>query len=450
MSFESLFSSRFFQAIVENSPDMIVIVDEEGRIVFVNNRCSTLLGYEQDELIGKDVEILVPEEFRNHKEMRDNYQNNPVLKEMGNRPFLVAMHKSGTRVPVDISLNSLRSDGSDEGHARLVQAVMKDAMPRWKIQQDLHRISRTDLLTGAWNRRHFDEVVENELERSRRYGYPISLMLTDIDNFKDINDSHGHSTGDLVLVRVTDLMRMLLRKSDLLTRWGGEEFVVLMPNTTLSNAGILAERMREVIASHHIDDMIHVTASMGVAEYIPSESREHWIGRADIAMYKAKRAGRNRVEIDATQTTLPQGGEWIDGTFAHLLWKEHFLSGNRIIDVQHQGLFNDANQLLSAMLSGQPADDLCMTADVLVRDMIQHFQDEEAILMAVGYPEVKAHADLHRKLIEKACTLVDRFRAGALEVGELFQFLAYDVVARHLLSADRKFFPYLAIPGSPT
>ena len=121
----------------------------------------------------------------------------------------------------------------------------------------------------------------------------------------------------------------------------------------------------------------------------------------------------------------------------------HFLSGNGVMDTQHQGLFNDANALRVAILSGRPLDQVGAIIDTLIRDVIQHFRDEEAILAAADYSGTAKHAALHRELVNSTATLVGRFRAGTLGIGEVFQFLAHDVLAKHLIDADRDFIRYL-------
>jgi len=117
--------------------------------------------------------------------------------------------------------------------------------------------------------------------------------------------------------------------------------------------------------------------------------------------------------------------------------------GNAVIDTQHQGLFDAADNLRAGILAGRPVDEVSATVDVLIRQVVAHFHDEEAILAASGYPETAKHAALHRELVVRAATLRGRFRVGALRIGELFQFLAHDVISEHMLSADRDFTPYL-------
>jgi diguanylate cyclase (GGDEF)-like protein len=160
---------------------------------------------------------------------------------------------------------------------------------------ELQRLAATDRLTGIWNRFHFDEAAVTEIERATRYGEPLSLLLFDIDHFKTINDTHGHLVGDQVLVELTQRVRQHLRTGDLLARWGGEEFVVLLPHTRGEDALKLAEKLRHLIAGEPFPAAGQVTSSFGVAEFRPHETSDLWLTRVDGALYAAKAGGRNRV-----------------------------------------------------------------------------------------------------------------------------------------------------------
>ncbi len=164
---------------------------------------------------------------------------------------------------------------------------------------ELERLATTDTLTGIWNRRHFEELVAAETQRGGRYGEPLSLLLFDIDHFKTINDTHGHLVGDQVLIALSHRVRDQLRGVDVLARWGGEEFVVLLPHCDGARAQQLAEKLRALIAAEPFPGAGRVTSSFGVAEYRPPESADAWLDRADGALYQAKAAGRNRVWLGA-------------------------------------------------------------------------------------------------------------------------------------------------------
>ncbi|WP_254956737.1 MULTISPECIES: GGDEF domain-containing protein [unclassified Cyanobium] len=162
----------------------------------------------------------------------------------------------------------------------------------------LERLASTDGLTGLWNRRELDERVRREIDRADRYGDDLSLVLYDIDHFKTINDRFGHPAGDRVLVELGRRLRSQLRESDGLGRWGGEEFLVLMPHSSGEEARRLAEKLRRLVAETPVEDVGTVTASFGVAQRRPQEPAEAWFRRVDGALYRAKQAGRNRVELD--------------------------------------------------------------------------------------------------------------------------------------------------------
>ncbi len=163
------------------------------------------------------------------------------------------------------------------------------------------QLARTDALTGLNNRRHFVDLAEHELVSARRYHRPISLCLFDIDHFKQVNDRWGHSLGDEILKHVADIARAHLREADVLGRYGGEEFAVLLPDNGAQPARVVAERIRQTIADHDIETgtgPIRVTISLGIAELGPAEDTlSALIHRADQAMYAAKRAGRNQTVV---------------------------------------------------------------------------------------------------------------------------------------------------------
>jgi diguanylate cyclase (GGDEF)-like protein len=170
---------------------------------------------------------------------------------------------------------------------------------------DLHEMVRiqavTDELTGLYNLRHFHDTLDGEIERSRRFGQDVGLMLLDIDDFKRVNDTYGHQQGDLVLIEVGRVLRALSRDIDEPARYGGEEMAVILPQTDVAGAELLAERMRAAVAGIEIDRLdgggrLQVTASFGVAS-LPANARDKdsLIAEADAALYRAKRSGKNRV-----------------------------------------------------------------------------------------------------------------------------------------------------------
>jgi len=162
-------------------------------------------------------------------------------------------------------------------------------------EQEIRQLSLTDALTGVGNRRRLDEALIMEVERSARYHAALSLMVLDIDHFKRVNDSWGHETGDRILKETGAVLRKMARGTDIATRMGGEEFVVLLPETDLEAALICAERFRSALEARDCGLPAPVTSSFGVACLQSGESGASLLARADAALYAAKQAGRNRV-----------------------------------------------------------------------------------------------------------------------------------------------------------
>ncbi|GHC30157.1 GGDEF domain-containing protein [Aidingimonas halophila] len=186
----------------------------------------------------------------------------------------------------------------------LWHGVMLDISEQVAHEAHLRRLSDTDALTGLANRRKLMKRLDEEIAKSNRYGTPLSLMLLDLDHFKQVNDTWGHLQGDQVLAEFGSLCTGLIRTEDTLARLGGEEFAILLPLTPQSHCQALAERLRHHIAGHDFGiGQGKVTASIGVAEHRVGESRERLIDRADNSLYIAKEQGRNRV-ISCTVTAI--------------------------------------------------------------------------------------------------------------------------------------------------
>lgn len=438
---ESYSPEQFYEAICQGSPDVIVIVDRQGNMVFVNDRSYELLGYTPEELIGKNVECLVPPQFTEHARLRTDYHRAPEPHIMGNRPILSAWHKSGVEIPVDIALSPLPEIG---GRVGMVLAAIRNALPRWSAYQeqyvqsvalnaaangiiitDCHgvicwanpsvsrmtgyslkelvghhtRILKSgqhepsfykdiwdtvlagktwfgsitnkrkdgslyyeeqhiapvisekgevthfiaikqditsrkiaelalktaneelnlkiaqieslhyqlreqairDPLTGLFNRRYLEETMVRERARVRRERKTLSLVLIDVDNFKQVNDTAGHAAGDLVLKALAELLLRTTRTSDVACRMGGDEFLILLPGASLKIATQKAEHWRKTFYQdqHEILSQtghIHCSLSLGVTELRTSdESTDSLLNRADEYLYMAKKQGRNQV-----------------------------------------------------------------------------------------------------------------------------------------------------------
>ncbi|CUW39904.1 Putative diguanylate cyclase with hemerythrin-like metal-binding domain-containing protein [Magnetospirillum sp. XM-1] len=310
-------------------------------------------------------------------------------------------------------------------------------------REELEHLARHDTLTGAWSRIRIEESAQQEMLRNSRYGHPVSLIFIDLDHFKRVNDGYGHAVGDEVLKTFCDIAQKCMRSTDLLGRWGGEEFVIVTPNSGLMIAILLAERIRKAVMAFDFPGVGHVTASFGVAEYREDETWESWLCRSDAALYAAKEGGRNRVVTDACEADEADEAELLDLSFLRLVWRSTYESGHALLDTQHRNLFEHANNLLTAVIGERPTDEVAPQIEALVADLLDHFRDEEAVFRSIGYSGADEHAQTHQGLIDRAGELVAIFTSGELALGDLFNFLAYDVVAKHMLSEDRKFFGHI-------
>jgi len=168
-----------------------------------------------------------------------------------------------------------------------------------RARQEVERLSRTDPLTGLFNRRHLEETLRAEYERARRYNHDLSLAMIDVDHFKRVNDRYGHPAGDRVLAEVADVCRRGIRTTDLAARYGGEEFCLVLPQTGIRAAVVVAERVRALIEELRFespDGGFQATVSIGVAAVAGRDvGWEPILSEADQALYRAKKTGRNRV-----------------------------------------------------------------------------------------------------------------------------------------------------------
>ncbi|WP_100640184.1 diguanylate cyclase [Marinobacter salexigens] len=177
-------------------------------------------------------------------------------------------------------------------------------------QRKLRKLATIDSLTELFNRRHASDMADNEIARFRRVGHPVAFMLLDVDHFKQINDQYGHETGDIILAEIGKIVPAQLRTQDIAARWGGEEFLVILPDTGIDSALASAERIRVALCDHDWEavtgEQVKVTVSVGVSELGEGDDRGSVISRADRALYRGKAGGRNRVETEVVKEAAAQ------------------------------------------------------------------------------------------------------------------------------------------------
>ena len=286
---------QHLHSLIASMNDVVFVVDMDGRISdfhwpaqtdFPLPEASTYIGQDYHRVLPEDVSLAVAEAI-------------PLLRNDHTPRSQEVMFPLGGQPRYFQATFSALLDGSVRPRGFL--CVARDITRRRAMETELLRLATTDPLTGVANRRRFMEQLEMELGRVRRFGKPATLLMFDLDHFKDVNDQHGHAIGDAVLKHFADLAVGRLRKIDLFGRLGGEEFGILLPGTEMPGAREFAEKFRSLVAETPCvteKGAIVYTVSVGIADFDPADpDPDHILARADVALYRAKAGGRNRVEV---------------------------------------------------------------------------------------------------------------------------------------------------------
>ncbi|MCG5501200.1 sensor domain-containing diguanylate cyclase [Ectothiorhodospira lacustris] len=274
---------------LEANSDQVVMTDRAGHIVYVNRAFEKQTGYRRQDVLGKNPRILKSGHHDGtfYKELWDTLQSGQPF-----RATFVNKARDGSLFHLEQTITPVRDELGEITH---YMSTGKDISERVRMEQVLRRMATIDLLTGLPNRSFGEQLLEREWHRAGRYAEGFSLIMADIDHFKAINDQHGHEVGDQVLSWMGQLLQDLVRRSDTAIRWGGEEFLILIPKTDLRDAVELAERVRAGIGRHAHPVVGHVTLSLGVSSRREDDTRKTLLRRADDALYGAKEAGRDCV-----------------------------------------------------------------------------------------------------------------------------------------------------------
>ena len=276
-------------SVQQGSPDI--------HIVDVNTDYQRLWGESREDWLGSSP-VVVQQEAANGKILAQLHEALSPLTNSADGVFEgisgreISRHYDGKCRHIEWRITAMGK--CHHGQFTLV-LTQRDVTEQMEKEAQLERLATTDILTGLVNRSQFDAVLKNELNRHDRYSRPLSLIMLDLDYFKDINDNYGHDVGDQVLVELAHLLKRNLRKADCCARWGGEEFMLLAPETSLEQAVILADKIRSTIKHTDFPIQGSVTASFGVVEVHSQESGKSVMKRVDDALYRAKEKGRDRV-----------------------------------------------------------------------------------------------------------------------------------------------------------
>lgn len=282
-----------FQSLLESAPDSIVIIEQTGEICLANLQVEKLFGYSSAELLGKLIEVLVPEiHFPDrpglHSVPAAKGDTQPIFKDKE----LYGIHKDGTKFPIEISLAPIKTKAG-----LLTTIVIHDISARKRAEDRLVRQANFDALTGLPNRMLAADRLAQALAHARRKRLNVAVMFIDIDRFKNVNDTLGHSVGDRLLAEVARCLSDSVHEDDTVARLGGDEFLIILPELkTLASAEIVAERVLNALSRpFKLDDReLFTGASIGITGYPDdSDDADVLLRNADSAMYQAKEAGRN-------------------------------------------------------------------------------------------------------------------------------------------------------------
>ncbi|MFZ3136368.1 MAG: diguanylate cyclase [Thermodesulfovibrionales bacterium] len=282
-----------YRTLVEQSLEGILIV-QNGLIKFANPTLMKNLNYVESEMVGKDIlRFLYPDD-------RDMLANN--LRKLSEHQFMDSSlelrmaHKNEEGIYMEVLLTQIQYEDNPA-----ILVTLRNITERKKAEAELKRLVITDDLTGLFNQRYFYTQITKEIERSKRHNRHLSMILIDIDLFKDFNDTYGHWEGDFVLKKIGEILLKHVRDIDMPFRYGGEEFTVILPETNHEDAIIVAERIRKAVAQNVFypftldgqPDVVSKTVSIGITEFREQDDMKSFVKRADNALYQAKKQGRN-------------------------------------------------------------------------------------------------------------------------------------------------------------
>jgi len=275
-----------YRAIIQTTSDGFNICDTEGKFIEANSAYCAMVGFSREELLNLSLEAI--EAHENAAMIKAHIRD---IITMGSDTFRSKhKHKNGSTVDVEITVTYLNTYGG-----RFFSFV-RDITERRKIEEELLRAATYDRLTGVLNRQALEDKILAEMERAKRYDTSFSLIMLDLDDFKQINDTFGHLAGDRALSSIAEILRQNVRVVDHVGRWGGEEFMILLAEASGGEAAQVAEKLRIALTAYKIDAAACVTASFGVTTNRRNDTLDSLINRVDSLLYVAKYRGKNQVE----------------------------------------------------------------------------------------------------------------------------------------------------------
>ena len=277
------------KTIIEHSWDGIIVVDKNRKVIYINSRFKEMWNLPAESNFTAEDKHPV-------QHVMDKLEHPQEFLNKVNAFYASPQHDWDTVKLTDGKIFEwVVCPITNEGLVNGILWTFRDITEKKRAEEKLQRLASTDSLTGLFNRQHCETELAKALAYIKRYGTNISLVMLDIDHFKEVNDKYGHDVGDNVLVEFGKRSKAILREPDILVRWGGEELIIILPETDVNAAGETAERLRQHIMSEPFFHVGKITVSLGVTGIILSDTKDSVLKRVDDALYESKRLGRNRV-----------------------------------------------------------------------------------------------------------------------------------------------------------
>ncbi len=451
-------SEQRFRFITESTGDVIWTLDlANGKCTYVSPAIVNLRGFQPDEYIGNAPDTFLPADAT--EKLKATIAEAVVDFEAGNttRSHFVELdqpHKDGRIIHTEVVV-TLRPD--EFGQPKYVLGVTRDITERRRSESAMRSLAYYDGLTQLPNRRMLSDRTQQALARALRDGSRVALLFMDLDNFKPVNDELGHEVGDWLLQSAAQRMLECLRPYDTAARIGGDEFGILLSDLRSSEEALaVAERLRLSLQSVFVTPdgrRIQISSSIGVAlcpEHAQNERDLLRVG--DEAMYRAKKGGRNNVFMatpEAPRNFTPLPSLPARASTVRLNWSPAYCSGDPVLDAEHKNLFKLANALLDQCAAPEiDIGNVERSYEFLISHIEKHFREEEAQMERWGYPKTGEHAEVHRHLLQRADDLRQQINRQTLSISDFVEFIAMDVVAKHMLKYDREYFSSAALARS--
>ncbi|HEH9433177.1 TPA: diguanylate cyclase [Aeromonas sobria] len=427
-------SRERYKLLVEQLQESIVVV-RESHILFSNPAFTLLTGYEAEALRQLDVaELFFLEE---QEELRERARSQLAGSVQENRHLFRLRNQQGQSVWVDARITEIDWEGK-----KAALYTLSDVTKRVEYEAEMKHLATHDPLTGLANRDLLKRRLHSSIEFASDTHQKLALLFIDLDRFKPVNDTHGHDAGDVVLKTISQRLREALRESDLVSRWGGDEFIVILEN--VNDSATIERIARKLVAAISqpitLSDQVEISlsCSLGIVVY-PDHGKniDDLINKSDQMMYKAKKQGSGSIIFFAP--VISQSSHSI----LRLLWRRDLESGLSMIDQEHKELFELANQLLITIVAGRFTADTDSCLVRLLEHTKSHFKHEISTLMQMHYPEVVSHDLIHKQLLKKAEELQAHYLGGELDPMVLIHFIVYEIVDQHIIVDDQKWFDFV-------